>query len=82
VNLGRRPDVMAEEIKPDLKKLCPDCEREIEASARRCPFCDFPLAVYDDLDRVAKVRAKSAPPKEPEKKPDPDPGPFDILFGR
>jgi predicted amidophosphoribosyltransferase len=72
---------MAEEVKPDLKKLCPDCEREIEASARRCPFCDFPLAVHEDLERVAKVRAKSAPAPQPEKKPAPAPDALDILFG-
>jgi predicted amidophosphoribosyltransferase len=49
---------MPEETKT---KLCPECGKEIPASARRCPLCDYPCGVDEDLSRVAARKKKEKP---------------------
>lgn len=64
---------------PEAKKLlCPDCGKEVDATARRCAHCDFPLVVHADLARVQKVFEKS----RPQLKKQEDDTVYSWLFGK
>jgi predicted amidophosphoribosyltransferase len=51
---------------PDLKKLCPNCDKEHEASAEECPHCKFNLLGFAEFGQLMDAYNKTRKPTEPK----------------
>ena len=48
----------------DKKRLCPECDKEIPAEAKECPFCKFDLEQFTGFSRLMNAWARSQTPAE------------------
>ena len=52
--------------KDDFKEPCPGCDREIDCTAIRCPFCKYDLSCAPPTPKVRKAREKTEKQKQEE----------------
>ncbi len=53
---------------PDAKKkTCPECEKEIDASAEECPSCKFPLVTFGAYMRMRAAERKQREAEQAER---------------
>jgi hypothetical protein len=50
----------------DLKEPCPGCDRDIDCTAVRCPFCKYDLTAAPPVPKVRKKREPTEKQKEAE----------------
>lgn len=55
---------------PPKKVLCPECDKEVPAEAKECPFCKLDLEATFGLARMLRAATKI---NTPEKAPEPEP---------
>ena len=48
------------------KKLCPECDKELPADAKECPFCHIDMEQFTGFSRLMNAWVKSQKPAEGE----------------